>query len=88
MVANFEAGGAAVNQLSKAAGAGFRVVPLDLDIPTNDFTARPALDEEAFMIAFTAGWHVVGNDCDLLAVGDEVHDQLREDGGSLRPSAR
>lgn len=70
MVANFEAGGAAVNQLSKAAGAGFRVVPLDLDIPTNDFTARPALDEEAFMIAFTAGWHVVGNDCDLLAVGE------------------
>ncbi len=70
MVANFEAGGAAVNQLSKAADAGFRVVPLDLDIPTNDFTEGPALDEDTFMAAFIAGWNVLEDDCDLLAVGE------------------
>src|ERR1700674_2243309 len=31
MVANFSAGGAAINQLARVAGAGLRVVPLSLD---------------------------------------------------------
>jgi nicotinate-nucleotide--dimethylbenzimidazole phosphoribosyltransferase len=38
MVANFAAGGAAINQLAGVAGARLRVIPLDLDRPTADFT--------------------------------------------------
>ena len=41
MVANFAAGGAAINQLAQIAGAELRVIALDLDHPTADFTARP-----------------------------------------------
>ena len=37
MVANFEHGGAAINQLSKAVGAKMDVHALDLDTPTADF---------------------------------------------------
>ena len=38
MVANFAAGGAAINQIAKLAGADLRVVPIELDRPTRDFT--------------------------------------------------
>ena len=41
MVANFRAGGAAINQLAAVAGAELSVVALDLDRPTADFTAGP-----------------------------------------------
>ena len=44
MVANFEAGGAAINQLCGVLGAALTVVPLDLDTPTEDMTERPALE--------------------------------------------
>lgn len=42
MVANFEAGGAAINQLCRASGANLKVIALDLDNPTEDFSERPA----------------------------------------------
>ena len=45
MVANFANGGAAINQLAGVAGAKLRVIPLDLDRPTADFTQAPAMDE-------------------------------------------
>ncbi|MEL7183861.1 MAG: nicotinate-nucleotide--dimethylbenzimidazole phosphoribosyltransferase, partial [Pseudomonadota bacterium] len=45
MVANFEAGGAAINQLSDLAGAQMSVHALDLDRPTADFTQGPAMTE-------------------------------------------
>lgn len=70
MVANFEAGGAAVNQLSHAAGAAFKVVPISLDTPTEDFTRAPAMDEGAFIAAFNIGWHAVENGTDVLAIGE------------------
>ena len=49
MVANFASGGAAINQLARADGAELRVVALDLDAPTVDFTKAPAMDEAAHM---------------------------------------
>src|SRR6202043_3915736 len=55
MVANFAAGGAAINQLARAAGAKLRVIPLSLDRPTADFTAAPALTEQEFLAAAAAG---------------------------------
>src|SRR5262249_19186206 len=49
MVANFAAGGAAINQLARTAGATLRVVPLALERPTGDFTMAPAMDEPVFL---------------------------------------
>src|SRR5271167_714103 len=48
MVANFAAGGAAINQLARTAGAKLRVIPLSLERPTADFTSAPALTEAEF----------------------------------------
>src|ERR1700751_5798282 len=59
MVANFAAGGAAINQLARIAGAQLRVLPLSLDRPTADFTQQPALSEEEFLAAVAAGYGAV-----------------------------
>src|ERR1700676_645407 len=55
MVANFAAGGAAINQLARTAGAALRVMPLSLDVPTADFTQQPALTETEFLAAVAEG---------------------------------
>lgn len=55
MVANFHAGGAAINQLARAAGAGLEVVALDLDRPTQDFTEAPAMTEAEVLAAMARG---------------------------------
>jgi nicotinate-nucleotide--dimethylbenzimidazole phosphoribosyltransferase len=70
MVANFSAGGAAINQLADAAGASLRVVPLALDQPTQDFTTAPAMDEAAFLAAVVAGHDEVSSDADLVCLGE------------------
>lgn len=70
MVANFEHGGAAINQLAKAFGARMDVVPLDLDRPTADFTRGPAMTEAEVVAALRAGWDAVDTDADLLVVGE------------------
>lgn len=70
MVANFEAGGAAVNQLCRSVGADFRVLPLDLETPTDDFTRGPAMDEPAFCAAFSTGFDAVPDGLDMLCVGE------------------
>jgi len=70
MVANFEAGGAAINQLAANAGARLRVVPLDLETPTADIVEAPALSEAEFLAAVTTGYESVPETCDLLCVGE------------------
>ena len=70
MVANFEHGGAAINQLAKAFGARMDVVPLDLDTPTADFTAGPAMSEAEVVAALRAGWDAVDAQADVLVVGE------------------
>ncbi|MEO9574606.1 MAG: nicotinate-nucleotide--dimethylbenzimidazole phosphoribosyltransferase [Tateyamaria sp.] len=70
MVANFEHGGAAINQLAKAFGARMDVVPLDLEVPTADFTAGPAMSEAEVVAALRAGWDGVDPAADLLVVGE------------------
>lgn len=70
MVLNFQAGGAAVNQLARAAGASMTVVPLALDRPTADFTTGPAMEEAEFVAALMAGWDAVDVAADLLVVGE------------------
>lgn len=70
MVANFEAGGAAINQLAALGGARLRVVPLTLDRPTLDFTEAPAMDEAAFLAAIETGVATVSPGLDLLCLGE------------------
>ena len=70
MVANFEAGGAAINQLSKAAGASMQVHALDLDRPTADFSAGPAMSEAEVLAALATGWTAVDPKADLLVTGE------------------
>ncbi|WP_050603636.1 nicotinate-nucleotide--dimethylbenzimidazole phosphoribosyltransferase [Ruegeria sp. 6PALISEP08] len=70
MVMNFEHGGAAINQLAKAAGATMDVHALDLDTPTADFTQAPAMSEEELLSALRTGWQAVDPQADLLVVGE------------------
>lgn len=70
MVANFQSGGAAINQLSRTFGARLEVLALDLDHPTADFTHSPALTELELLAALTAGWEAVVPGTDLLVTGD------------------
>lgn len=70
MVINFEHGGAAINQLAKAAGARMDVHALDLDRPTGDFTQGPAMDDAELLAALQTGWQAVDPEADLLVVGE------------------
>lgn len=70
MVANFAAGGAAINQICASFGLDLQVVALDLDRPTADFTREPAMDEAAFLDAFHRGMAAVADDADLLCIGE------------------
>jgi nicotinate-nucleotide--dimethylbenzimidazole phosphoribosyltransferase len=70
MVANFRAGGAAINQLARAMGAELVVTPLELDRPTADFTAASAMSEAELTAAFEAGAAAVEPGLDLLCVGE------------------
>ena len=70
MVANFEHGGAAINQLAKTFGAKMDVHALDLDMPTQDFTTAPAMSEAEVVLALTTGWNAVDPDADLLVTGE------------------
>jgi nicotinate-nucleotide--dimethylbenzimidazole phosphoribosyltransferase len=70
MVANFSAGGAAINQLARMAGANLRVIALALDQPTADFTQAPAMDERAFLDAVAQGYEAVAPTTDLVCLGE------------------
>src|SRR5262249_30101918 len=94
MVANFAAGGAAINQLSRAAGADLRVVPLALEQPTRDFTRGPAMDEPDFLAAVAAGHDAgtpAGGPVRLRGEGDGNHTAGApplSGGGSARGAGR
>ena len=70
MVANFAAGGAAINQLARAVGASLRVVPLALDRPTADLSEAPAMTETEFLDAVATGFAAVSPSTDLLCLGE------------------
>ena len=70
MVANFEHGGAAINALSRAAGLELKIVSLDLDRPTADFTQAPAMSEEECLAAINAGAAAVADAPDLVVLGE------------------
>lgn len=70
MVANFRAGGAAINQLSALAGAAMSVHPLALDRPTADFTESAAMTEADLLEALQTGWNAVDAAADLFVAGE------------------
>ena len=70
MVANFEAGGAAINQLCRANGAELSVIALDLDRPTTDFTVGPAMTEAETLEAMNRGAAAVEGQADILILGE------------------
>ncbi|OCC24187.1 nicotinate-nucleotide--dimethylbenzimidazole phosphoribosyltransferase [Croceicoccus estronivorus] len=70
MVANFQAGGAAINALSRAADMDLAVVAIELDRPTADFTTQPAMTEDECMVALSIGANAVPPDSDLLVLGE------------------
>jgi len=70
MVANFEAGGAAINQLCRAFGVAFSIDALALDRPTGDFTEGPAMTEAECVDAFVFGMGAVADGTDVLCLGE------------------
>lgn len=70
MVANFRAGGAAINQLAGVLGARLDVIALEVGRPTADFTLAPAMDETEFLSALNAGRAAVDPGADLLIPGE------------------
>jgi nicotinate-nucleotide--dimethylbenzimidazole phosphoribosyltransferase len=70
MVANFQHGGAAINQLCRVNGITLSVEALELDRPTADFTRSPAMTESDCVLAFARGMAAVLPGTDLLVVGE------------------
>ncbi len=70
MVGNFQAGGAAINQLAQTFDAKLDVIALKLDQPTQDFTQGPAMSEADLIEALCVGWEAVDPATDLLVTGE------------------
>ena len=70
MVANFAAGGAAINQLAARNGLALKVVPLQLQQPTGDIALVAAMSEQECVSAFAAGMEAVPQGADLLCLGE------------------
>ena len=70
MVMNFEAGGAAINQLCREAGLSLTVTPLQLDVPTGDISEGMAMTPDEVIAAMNAGADALNDCCDYLVVGE------------------
>lgn len=70
MVANFAAGGAAINALAGTAGATLSVVALDLDRPTGDITREPAMSVDECLDAMNRGAAAVDPQDHLFLAGE------------------
>lgn len=70
MVANFNAGGAAINQLCNTMGAEITVRALDLERPTQDFTEASAMDDADCAAAMRLGMAAVNPAADLVCPGE------------------
>ncbi len=70
MVANFQAGGAAINQICKTFDLSLKVYELALSQPTGDITAEPALDERACAATMAFGMEALAGGPDLLVLGE------------------
>ncbi len=70
MVTNFQADGAAVNQICRTFGLGLKVFELALELPTRDITVDAALDETECAATMAYGMEAIAEPCDLLCIGE------------------
>lgn len=70
MVANFKAGGAAINAICTAFGHRLKVIPLALEHPTGDVVDGPAMTEAQCLAAINAGAEAISDDTDVLILGE------------------
>lgn len=70
MVENFSAGGAAINQLAREAGAGLKIFDLALDLPTPDICEAAALTEAECAATMAFGMESIAGGADLLCLGE------------------
>ena len=70
MVANFQHGGAAINQLAQNADATLTVVPVHGLTPTADISQMPAMTEAEFLMAVSTGYAAIQPDADLFCPGE------------------
>ena len=70
MVANFSAGGAAINQICKTFDISLKVFELALGQPTGDITQEAALDEKACAATMAFGMEALASQPDLLCLGE------------------
>jgi nicotinate-nucleotide--dimethylbenzimidazole phosphoribosyltransferase len=70
MVANFAAGGAAINQICKTFDLSLKVFELALEVPTADITQGAALDEKACAATMAFGMEALASGADLLCLGE------------------
>lgn len=70
MVLNFEAGGAAINALASEFGQSLHVTPIELDRPTADFSAGPAMSEADCLNALNIGAMAVKDAPELIVFGE------------------
>src|SRR5208337_4485672 len=70
MVANFTAGGAAINQICKTFDISLKVYDLALEKPTGDITEEPAMDERTCAGTIAFGMEALASEPDLLVLGE------------------
>lgn len=70
MVANFEAGGAAINQLANVQNLELQVFDAAVANPTADFSVEPAMGEVDLVSALQLGMSAVSPELDLLCLGE------------------
>jgi nicotinate-nucleotide--dimethylbenzimidazole phosphoribosyltransferase len=70
MVANFTAGGAAINQICKTFDLSLKVYELALEKPTGDITEEAAMDERTCAGTIAFGMEALATEPDLLALGE------------------
>jgi len=70
MVANFSAGGAAINQICAANDLGLKVFDLALELPTGDISKEPAMDEKTCAATMAYGMEAIAGGTDLLCIGE------------------
>lgn len=70
MVENFQAGGAAINQICLLHDADLRVYEMALEHPTEDFTQAPAMNETECARAMAYGMMAVEDSIDALCLGE------------------
>ena len=70
MVANFAAGGAAINQICRCLDLSLKVYELALDHPTPDICAEDAFDEAACAATIAYGMEAIADSPDLLCLGE------------------